>query len=108
PSWSLHSVLQSGRWYAMNAAPCSAAIREPAASECKTRIARDCTASLAQLAIQRLDVVEQAIDAELRAHRDTCGGATRALPLRVLEPLDDAIAQRVDVIERRQRAEGGL
>src|SRR5262249_42126452 len=96
PSWSLHSVIQSGRWDAMDAAPCTAAITQTTASQCEPRIVRDCTASLAQLAIQRLDVVEQAIDAEPRAHRDSGGGAARTLPLRVREPLDDAIAQRTD------------
>src|SRR5262252_2560361 len=108
PSWSLHSVIQSGRWYTMNAAPCSAAITQTTMSQRETRIARDCTASLAQLVIQRCDVVEQPIDGEPRAHRDAGGGTSRALPFRILEPLDDAIAQSVDIVERRQRAEGGL
>src|SRR5262245_27251972 len=86
PSWSLHSVIQSGRWYSMNATPCSAAITQTTPSQRETRIARDCTASLAQLAIQRLDVVEQTSDAEPRAHGDACGRATGALALRALEP----------------------
>src|SRR5262249_44959078 len=108
PSWSLHSVVQSGRWYSMNARPCNGAITQTTPSQRDTRIARDCTASLAQLAIERLDVVQQTIDAEPRAHRDTRGRAARALPLRVLEPVDDALAQRLDVVERRQCAERGV
>src|SRR5262249_39710899 len=108
PSWSLQAVAQSGRWYTMNAAPCSAAITQTTASQRETRIARDCTASLAQLAIQRLHVVEQSIDAEPRAHRHARGGAAGALPLRALEPLVDASGQRLDVVGRRQRAECGV
>src|SRR6185295_15055240 len=106
PSWSLHWVVQSGRWYSMNAAPLSAAATHTTASQRDTRIARDCTVSLAQLAIQRGDVVDQAIDPEAAAHGGGPGGGGGALPRRALEPLDDPFAERLDIVGRCERAVG--
>src|SRR5262249_51899985 len=57
PSWSDHWVFQSGRWYQMKNSPWHAATSATSASQRRTVMARDCTASRREPSVQRLDVV---------------------------------------------------
>src|SRR5712691_7576076 len=60
PSWSLHEVFQSLRWYAMKKSPCSTATRHTIHRARRQSIAE---ILVQDLAVQRFDVVDKAIDA---------------------------------------------
>src|ERR1700676_3117887 len=69
PSWSDHSVFQSGRWYQIKKSPHSAAVSATNASERPNVIARDCTRSREELAVERLDVVAKTLETEASHNR---------------------------------------
>src|SRR4051812_8867147 len=69
PTWSVHFVDQSGCWYQMKKRPCTIATSTISTSARRAVIAGDCSVSSGQLAVERVDVADETIEAVTRDHR---------------------------------------
>src|SRR6185295_790864 len=72
PSWSVHCVAQSGRWYQMKKSPLSAATRQTIQSERRKVITK---ILVQQTAIQGLDVRDETVESVMRHDQRPAGGA---------------------------------
>src|SRR5712692_4408850 len=105
PSWSDHSAFQSGRWYQIKKSPCNAANSATNASERPNIIARDCTRSREELAIERLDVVDKTIETEASHNRFAASGAHRAASCWIGEQGQNGVGEADRVTERSHQAD---
>src|SRR5436305_929051 len=85
PSWSDHSVFQSGRWYQMKNSPWHAAMSATSASQRRSVMATDCTASRREPTVQRLDIVHEPVQPESADDRLAAPAADRSAFNRLLQ-----------------------
>src|ERR1043166_2527003 len=102
PSWSLQETTQSLLWYQMNSSAWTMATTHTIHSERRAGIVE---ILVQQFAIQRLDVVDQTIEAVAKRHRLPSGVADPAARRGIGEQGDDMIGKRAGVAERREQAD---
>src|SRR5947207_15109420 len=96
PSWSLHSIVQSGLWYQMKKMPWSAARTHTIQSDRRDDIF---TILVQQLAIQALDIVDEAVERVARRDRLASGVSHAAAPSAIAEQRDHVVGERARVPE---------
>src|SRR5205823_88840 len=94
PSWSGHSVFQSGRWYQMKNSPWHAAMSATSASQRRTVMATDCTVSRRELTVQHLDIVDEPVQGESADDRLPAAAADRATLHGILQQTKHAFGER--------------
>src|SRR5690349_11082069 len=89
----------------MKKRPCSAASRQTSRSDRRPIMRGDCTVSREQLPIERLDIVDEALEAEARDDRSASVRAHRAAPPGITKKDEDVIRKRGGVAGWREQTD---